>query len=273
MHLVCLGVVRKFLNAFVSGSYLVRLPSRRIADLSEVLESISRFMPHEFARKPRSLKELSRWKATEFRAFLLFTGPVVLSGKIDNNIYDHFLKLHIGMKILLTPELCRRNNSLAKGLLREYVQEADNLYGEDFISYNVHCLVHLADDALRFGHLDRCSAFPFENMLGGLKSLLRKPGSRLSQIVKRLGEQELFELESIKENRPKIDFELKLPHFDGPMPDNQSGKQFKRLFHLGYKFSVSPPDNCVILKDRRVVMIKNIIQKRSGEILMAVLQF
>jgi len=32
----------------------------------------------EFVRIPRGLNEVLRWKAAEFRIFILYTGPVVL---------------------------------------------------------------------------------------------------------------------------------------------------------------------------------------------------
>ena len=48
--------------------------------------------------------------------------------------------------------------------------------------YNVHGLVQLAEDASRFGCLDNISAFPFENFLGKLKRMVRKPSFPLEQV-------------------------------------------------------------------------------------------
>ena len=77
MHLVCLGAVRRILN------YLKKGPGRKISanqinEISSLLLSLNGHMPSEFSRKPRSLIDLDRWKATEFRQFLLYTGPIVL---------------------------------------------------------------------------------------------------------------------------------------------------------------------------------------------------
>ena len=57
-------------------------------------------MPSEFSRQPRSLKDLDRWKATEFRQFLLYTGPIVLQDIISDNAYEHFLALSMTLTIL-----------------------------------------------------------------------------------------------------------------------------------------------------------------------------
>lgn len=70
MHLVCLGVTRKML-------------------------SFAGKMPFEFARHPRSLSDLDRWKATELRQFLLYTGPIVLKKVVKPEVYEAFVILSV----------------------------------------------------------------------------------------------------------------------------------------------------------------------------------
>jgi hypothetical protein len=57
------------------------------------------------------------------------------------------------------------------------------------VVYNVHCLVHLVEDAQRYGSLDNVSGFPFENFLGSLIQLVRKPDWPLEQVVRRILER------------------------------------------------------------------------------------
>lgn len=46
---------------------------------------------HLTVRKCRSVQELSRWKATEFRLFLLYIiGPIVLKNIINEECYTNF---------------------------------------------------------------------------------------------------------------------------------------------------------------------------------------
>lgn len=54
-----------------------------------------------------------------------------------------------------------------------------------FLSYNVHNLIHLADVATKFGSLDTISCFPFENHLGTIKNLIRKPNEPLALVIRR----------------------------------------------------------------------------------------
>lgn len=81
MHLVCLGVMRRMLNFMVKkGKHIVRLSSQMILDFSTKLDMCKKHIPSEFARKPRSLRYIDRWKATELRQFLLYTGPILGEG-------------------------------------------------------------------------------------------------------------------------------------------------------------------------------------------------
>ena len=58
MHLVCLGVMRKLLFAWVKGDRAVRISQQQIQQVSDVLVSLQPFVPDCFARKPRSLTDL-----------------------------------------------------------------------------------------------------------------------------------------------------------------------------------------------------------------------
>ena len=78
MHLVCLGVTKRLLSFWLSGHQGIRLFKKDIEAVNNNLEQVRTCCVKEFSRLPRSLKELDRWKATEFRQFLLYYGPVIL---------------------------------------------------------------------------------------------------------------------------------------------------------------------------------------------------
>jgi len=103
MHLICLGVMRKLLFLwcfdFKSGS---KLSKSDITKISDFLLSQQSYTPCEFNRKPRSLLELKRWKATEYRQFLFYTGPVILNSVLISFQYKIFLALCTACIILST---------------------------------------------------------------------------------------------------------------------------------------------------------------------------
>ncbi|XP_075722739.1 uncharacterized protein LOC142765515 [Rhipicephalus microplus] len=189
MHLVCLGVMNKLLTLWVRGPKVTRLGSKVRLEMSEKNSQIARCVPCDFSRKPRSIAELDRWKATEFRFFLLYGGPVVLSSLIPAHMYKNFLALHVGISVLSTPAAPASEIEYAGNMLKFFIRTFISIYGKEHVSHNVHGLCHLADDVTHLGPLDSWSAFPFENHMSSLKRMLRKPDLPLEQLCNRLAEQ------------------------------------------------------------------------------------
>ena len=153
-----------------------------------------------FSRNPQPLQNLTHWKATEYRAFLLYYGPIALHNSIDSNKYKHFMLLNIAISILVSTDLVNNYAHIAKQLCRSFVEESAALYKDTFLIYNVHSLIHIADDAMRFGGLDYCSAFRFENFLSKMKRLIRKGNFVIKQLAARYSELE----DNPKQALPKI---------------------------------------------------------------------
>jgi hypothetical protein len=83
----------------------------------------------DFARKPRSLSELDRWKATEFRMFLLYIGPVILKQYLEKSKFKNFLCFSVAASILLS-ETRVEMIEYARKLLVCFVQQSEKLYGK-----------------------------------------------------------------------------------------------------------------------------------------------
>lgn len=108
MHLICLGVVKKLLlNIWLHGKPSHKLSNQCKKKISDLLLSMKSYVPIEFVKKIRSLDEVKRWKATELRFFLLYSGPLVLHNLISYDKYQHFLTLHIAIRILCCEDLCK----------------------------------------------------------------------------------------------------------------------------------------------------------------------
>lgn len=190
MHLVCLGAVRRMLTFWRKETFSpAKLSQAFLRAISKRLSDLSGQLPSEFARQPRSLLEVDRWKAVEFRQFLLYTGPVVLQNILTGEHYNHFCALMVACSILMDVDSQFRELHLdyARQLLLYFVEKAPALYGKRFVTYNIHSLIHLADDCEHHKlPLHALSAFPFENSLGQLKRLVKNAKSPIVQVVKKI---------------------------------------------------------------------------------------
>ncbi|XP_065676298.1 uncharacterized protein LOC136092306 [Hydra vulgaris] len=205
MHLICLGVVKKLIMNWCKGPRCIRLSQSVKDNISNELINLRSYTPSNFQRRPRSLNELEKWKATEFRFFLLYAGPVVLKGKVNKSNYDLFISLSISMHILLSDRMVQNKVlvAYAKQLLSWFVREVQILYGEIFVTYNVHSMIHLADDCVNFGEsLNHLSSFPFESFLGQIKRMVHKSHQTVTQIVKQLDERKKLDI-FLKERNSK----------------------------------------------------------------------
>ena len=86
MHLICLGVAKRMLTFLKQGPRICKLSNAMVQDISGILISLSGKMKSKFSRKSRLLTEIECWKATKFRQFVLYTGPLALKSVIDRLI-------------------------------------------------------------------------------------------------------------------------------------------------------------------------------------------
>lgn len=267
MHLVCIGVRKKDFNTWVSGkSDKDRFSDQAMKMISAYLVAIGEYISNVFPRTPRPLHELPRWKATELRLDLLYVCPVAYKPFLSSDRYNHMMLLHVAIKILVNGEMCKTYATYAESLLKLYVTWGAQLYGAKYVTFNVHNLIHLANDVRKHGNLDEFSAFPFENKLQKMKNLLRKRGKPLQQIVRRLQE-----IDRAKSNKKRISgnyssstglYELEGIHYSGPvlLPKFAGAEQYKSLRFKNGVLSTSLSESCVFLENKDVFMIENFVK-------------
>lgn len=98
------------------------------------------YCPTEFNRHPEKFSMFQHFKGTEFRQFLLYTAPTVLQNVVHTEYYEHFILLHCVMRILNFDNVSDEIYIYCQAALESYVKICEELYGEQFISYNVHGL-------------------------------------------------------------------------------------------------------------------------------------
>lgn len=164
MHVVYEGVMGHLLRLWFLEY------KQDVVKLSFLQDQLYNQFPSEFSRRPRSFLYFKRFKTTETRQLLLYTLPIIGKGILKQKFFSHFLKFHCAIRILTCPQICIENNHCARKLLKEFVRDFRKLYGKHTASYNLHCLLHLADDVLnQQAPLDNFSCFKFENHMQFLK--------------------------------------------------------------------------------------------------------
>ena len=140
-------VVKKLIGFWLRGDLSVRVSATQVKSWSQAMVNYVPNVCAEFGRMPRSFKEVDRWKAVEFRSFLIYFGPLVLRSGLPDKLYHHFMLLSVAITILSCHSLSKSLLGYASVLLHQFVSEAGILYGAGSLVYNMHNLIHLCDDA------------------------------------------------------------------------------------------------------------------------------
>ncbi|KAI9552540.1 hypothetical protein GHT06_020388 [Daphnia sinensis] len=250
MHLTDLGVTRKLFVSWIRGKYRnVKLTREKQNLLAKRIDQVRSYIPDDFSRKLGPLDLLDRWKSTCFRMMKLRLGPVFMRDILSDNLSNNFFDFHVAMTLLSNQQESARPEIVhyCSGLLKHFIEDSIELYGMKIVSANVHNLIHLTDDARRFGNLDSFSAYPFENYLQIIENLVRKSANPLPKIVKRLSEIEISQV--LEPNNAQTG----------------NGKQYKKANFKTWKLSSKKPNNCVYLNDLFNVIIENFV-KHHGQL-------
>lgn len=100
LHLIDLGVTRKIITFYTKKVMNKKTKFR----FSERLIDCGKFCPAEFNGKTKSLPELANWKRHDFRRFIFYEGPSLLRGLMEEHIYNHFILVHAGYRLLFMPD-------------------------------------------------------------------------------------------------------------------------------------------------------------------------
>lgn len=241
MHLIYLGIVKRLLVKYIlEGKRKHKLSSRSLDVINNKIKALKH--PDDFTRRLRPLSDAKRWKAVEFRMFVLYFGVILLKNNISEIQYQHFMLLHVAVTIMSCERLLSTSLHIAEKCIAKFVKRCPSVYGKDFVVYNVHSLLHLCDDVRKYGVLDKFSCFEYENFLGKLKSYVRGKRLPLQQISNRI-----IELNKASADTKGVAITKKCPYFHS-----------KKLF-LKNKFNISEnrPNNIVGIKDK-IFRIENI---------------
>lgn len=109
MHLILLGVIKKFLKIIlkkvsIPTNALLRLKLKKTdwSCITKATALAKLYQPSDFSRRIRLLENINFFKATELRTFLCYHGIVVLKGNVHSDFYECFKLLHCAVIICLS---------------------------------------------------------------------------------------------------------------------------------------------------------------------------
>lgn len=163
MHCVCLGIMRNLPEFWLESSkkHKSYIRPELQKTLNKRLQSIK---PCKFlTRLPRSLKDIHKFKASEFRSLMLFYFPVILKGILKDVYYKHFLLLSGSIYKLLQTNISLEDVEYAENNLKQFVKSYGDLYGITSMTMNVHLLTHIPFCVKNLGPLWTQSMYSFES--------------------------------------------------------------------------------------------------------------
>lgn len=188
LHLLELGVMKR--KMWLERHHFITKNDENL--INTMLSQFNQQKPIDIHRSFRELSSIAYWKGTEFRIFLLYIGIVVLKYNLRIDCYEHFLKLFCAVTICYC-DYYKEYIDLAEEEFEEYIEQYTEIFGRDKVVSNIHNLCHIVSDVRRFGSLNTISAYPFESLLGKLKTEISKSYKPLEQIARRLIEKNIVE--------------------------------------------------------------------------------
>ena len=140
--------------------------------------------PDIVQRIPRNLSHPKFLKASELYYLLLIFGVAALKPYLPRRNFQRFLLLVRSIYILLQSNIKERELQKTEYLLRLFVQDMENIYGDREMSYNQ--LLHLCLIVRRRGPLHLTSAFGLENMNGIVSRRTHGKKHLATEIVKNI---------------------------------------------------------------------------------------
>lgn len=166
--------------------------------------------------------------------------------------FHNFVMLHVGVRMLSATN-APENVAGARRYFDNFYEGAPKLYGDRFVTLNIHALIHTPDDVERSSlDFNILSAFPFENHLGEMKRAINNPHRVLAQYCRRLHS----EIE-ILNHRPQVPKEIEVL--------KRKHQLMKMIRCKGYTFTIKHPDNTALLRNGNVVSIQRIFEDENGE--------
>lgn len=196
MHGVYGGIGGKKMTEFYFGFAFKDMAYSLYNKLDSIISRMEKIRPPNFIRRRlRPLNQLSYYKTSEYKNWLLYYSVPLLHDLLPAKFFDHYFKLVHAIYLLNLNSISKDQIQLATKLLDEYTSDYGALYGNHLKVPNFHSLYHLAESVTNLGPLYEMSCFALESLLGLMKHFIlgsNSPETKVSDVF------------SLIQNLPKI---------------------------------------------------------------------
>lgn len=191
MHGMILGITRQMWELWItSGTPYYLTPSKR----KEINERLLNIKPlQSIYRSPRSLNDRRKWKAAEWRSWLVFYSFPCLKGILKSELLESFLLFVRSIHTLLQSTISENDFKKCEIDLFQFVGECQFYYGKSVMTFNIHSALHLCHSVLQSGPLWATSTFPYESNIYVLKQEISGPKSVDEQMAIRYLRRNAYE--------------------------------------------------------------------------------
>lgn len=117
------------------------------------------------------------------------------------------------------------------------------MYGVEYLTHNIHNLLHLAQDVKTFGCLDQFSCFKYENYMSNIKGKVQNAPKPIEQLVNRVFEENSIPVtKQCRKAFPVIQ-------------NNRNSTEIKELIFDGFTLTKKKLQNFCLLSDFSVLSI------------------
>lgn len=173
-YTVCLGVMKQLVTLWTKGKLDYRINRNSWLRMMEHLETLAKGCPEELQKPFHFSDDTDSWDAYHWKLFLVYFAPIVLQSHLPRKFYAHFLNLHLASRVMINQYKSRKHSALIVGLLlSRFTTDFASLYGEEYIDYNVHNLIHFEDTISQLGSIESVGGFSYEDQFNFVHSLIQ----------------------------------------------------------------------------------------------------
>lgn len=128
----------------------------KIDKIDEILKTT--MFPSEIARSQRPLAFYTNFKANEYRNLLFYSFLFIFKDSMRESYFEHFAKYVLFIRKLTKEKINENDLSSSRLLINTFIDDFEELYGSENMSYNLHVHLHLVDQVENIGSLDKSSS-------------------------------------------------------------------------------------------------------------------